>query len=157
MVAQFPEATTTPAKNLTPQIKVDVKTYTEFSPVTLDQPAASANTSRMCMVDISISNVNKSLAVATFSRVFAYVQSLANNDINPISNTNLTDVTPVSAYLQSKPTTGITLSIDSTEITAVCALTLSIANLRLDYMDEYFASTLTYLTNAIATDLNPNV
>jgi hypothetical protein len=153
MVAQFPVTTTTPAKNLTPQIKVDVKTFIEA--ITSINQSVPQKNYRMCAVDIVISNVNKALAVATFSRVFAYAQSLANNDINPTTNTNLDAIQAGGALLQFKPTTGITLSIDSTELISVCALILSVDNLRLDYMDEYFNSTLTYLTNAIANDLNP--
>ncbi|MCC5617566.1 hypothetical protein LC605_21245 [Nostoc sp. CHAB 5836] len=153
MVAQFPQTTTTPAKNLTPQIKVDVKTFTEGI-ARISEPGTQRNY-RMCGIDIVVSNVNKSLAVATFSRVFTYAQSLANNDINPTPNVNANPVEAGANLLQAKPETGITLSIDSTELMSVCALTLSIANLRLDYMDEYFNSTLAYLTNAIANDLNP--
>ncbi|MDZ8086508.1 MAG: hypothetical protein RMY16_13265 [Nostoc sp. DedQUE12b] len=154
MVAQFPITPTTPAKNLTPQIKVDVLTFTEA--ILLVTELGMPRHYRMCAIDIAISNVNKNLAVGTFSRVFAYAQSLANNDINPTPNVNANPVEASANLLQAKPTTGITLSIDSTEIISVCALTLSIANLRLDYMDEYFNSTLTYLTNAIASDLNPS-
>jgi hypothetical protein len=160
MVAQFPVTITTPAKNLTPQISVDVKTFTEFSQTTI--LSASGSTSRMCVVSITITNLNKSLAVATFDRVFAYVQSLAINDINPIPNINLAPINPgiaigefSRAYVQAEPETGITLSIDSSELISVCAFTLKISGLRLDYMDEYFNSTLAYLTNVIAHDLNP--
>lgn len=160
MVAQFPETVTIPAKNLTPQISVDVKTFTEFSQTTILQ--TSGSTSRMCVISIAVTNVNKSLAVATFARVFSYVQSLANNDINPIPNMNSQPVNPGATvgnvsgiYAQAQPETGITLSIDSSELISVCAFSLKIAGLRLDYMDEYFNSTLAYLTNAITSDLNP--
>lgn len=151
MVAQFPVTITTPAKNLTPEIKVDVKTFNEgIARFTTEQ-----TNYRMCAVDIAVSNIKKDLAVATFSRIFMYAQSLANNDINPTPNVNNNAVEPGANLLQAKPTTGITLSIDSTELIATCALVLSVNNLRLDYMDEYFEATLAYLTNAIANDLNP--
>ncbi|MCC5597972.1 hypothetical protein [Nostoc favosum] len=153
MVAQFPVEITTPAKTLTPQIKIDVRTFNEG--IARSSEPGMQRDYRMCAVDIVINNVNKNLAVATFSRIFAYAQSLANNDINPTANTNLSAVETGANLLQAKPNTGIILSIDSTESISVCALTLSISNLRLDYMDEYFNSTLTYLTNAIASDLNP--
>jgi hypothetical protein len=160
MVAQFPVTTTTPAKNLTPQISIDVKTFTEFATTTAAQ--ADGTSSRMCVIAIAITNLNKTLAIATFSRVFAYVQSLANNDINPIPNMNLvpvnpggTSANPLGIYNQAQPETGIILSIDSSELISVCAFNLKIDGLRLDYMDEYFNSTLAYLSNVIAHDLNP--
>ncbi len=144
MVAQFPETITTPAKILLPQIQVDVRTFAEL-------PAT-----RMCIIDIEILNIKKSLAIGTFSRIFAYAQSLANNDINPMPLVNQETITNSSpGFSVTKPETGLVISIDSSELAQICNLSLKINNLRLDYMDEYFNSTLTYLTNAIANDLNP--
>lgn len=143
MVAQFPTQATTPEKKLLPQVKVDVKTFTEL-------PAT-----RMCAVDILIENVKKSLAVATYSRIFTYAQSLAKTDINPITDVNAGNISVAPTFNVTKPETGLVISVDATETEPVCTLSLKINNLRLDYMDEYFASTLAYLTNSIANDLNP--
>lgn len=144
MVAQFPQETTTPAKNLTPKITLDVNTYTE------------SNNNRMCKVTINVESIQKELAIATFSRLFTYAQSLAINDVNPIPDANTTVVSSNPVFLSSKPETGLIFSVDASELVTVCNLSLIITNLRLDYMDEYFASTLTYLTSAIANDLNPD-
>ena len=150
MVAQFPQ-TTTPAKNLTPQIKVDVKTFNER----IAQFSTAQTNYKMCAVNIVVSNIKNNLAIATFSRIFIYAQSLANNDINPTPNVNTNVVDSEANLFQAQPPTGITLSIDSTEAISTCVLILNVNNLKLNYMDEYFNSRLTYLTNANANDLNP--
>ncbi|MEH2082466.1 MAG: hypothetical protein V7K89_21535 [Nostoc sp.] len=159
MVAQFPGQTITPAKNLTPLIIVDVNTFVEasllpaFEETSNPGSAAFSGINRMCLVSIEINNIKKSLAVATFSRVFDYARSLANNDLNPLTTTDT--INNSSKTLLNKPESGLKLSIDGSETIVVCSLSLKINNLRLTYMDEYFSSTLTYLTNAIASDLNP--
>lgn len=153
MVAQFPEQTTTPSKNLTPTIQIDVNTFTNLDPLTV---GGETTATRMCNVVIEVANIKKTLAVATFSRLFSYAQSLANNDINPIPNTNTAVITSSPQYLVSKPESGILINVDASELVPVCGLSLKINNLRLDYMDEYFNRTLTYLTSAISSDLNPD-
>jgi len=152
MVAQFPVETAEVEKVSTPIIQVDVNTFTSLNPITADNTVNAAT--RMCSVNIVISNIKTTLAVGTFSRVFAYAQNLANNDVNPISNiSNSSDPSP--NFPVTKPETGIVINIDKSQTISTCNLTLKINNLRLDYMDEYFNRTLAYLTQAIQNDLNP--
>ena len=153
MVAQFPETVTTPPKKLQPKIEVNVDTYTENSYTS----SSGVVPNRMCKIIINIENIQKELAIATFSRVFAYVQNLAINNINPIPSANSGTINPGTEFIVTKPESGFIFSVDASELSPVCIFSLAVANLRLDYMDEYFNSTLAYLTDAIATDLNPNV
>lgn len=153
MVAQFPGTGEIQSKSQLPKIDITVNTFIEY--VSTDNPQRTDPQTRMCIVSIKVENVQKSLAIATFTRIFDYVQNLANNDINPMGNVNVGAIADFSTFAVTKPETGVILSIDSSQAITVCTLALNIANLRLDYMDEYFSRTLTYLTNAIANDLNP--
>lgn len=153
MVAQFPEQTTTPAKNLTPSIVISVGTFTNFDPLSVDTSVSTS--SRMCEITINVTNIQKPLAIASFTRLFAYVQNLANNDINPILNVNQSNINPSPNFSVTKPLGVCKISADKSESLPIINLSVEVYNLRLDYMDEYFNSTLTYLTNVIANDLNP--
>ncbi|MBN3957505.1 hypothetical protein [Nostoc sp. NMS8] len=146
MVAQFPEIATTPLKRLTPSISAEVKTFTSFSPA-IDSnnqpiPGGQATITRRYTILIQVTNIEKHLAVATFSRIFDYVKLIASNNVNPSSADDV----------ESQ----VMLSVDSSEVVSVCDLSLKINKLSADYIDGYFDNTLAYLTNAIEVDLNPD-
>ncbi|MBN3959254.1 hypothetical protein [Nostoc sp. NMS8] len=125
MVAQFPEIVTTPPKRLTPSISAEVKTFTYFVPA-LDSnnqpiPNGEATMTRKYTVLIQVTNIEKHLAVATFSRVFDYVKLIASNNVNPSSDDDI----------ESQ----VMLSVDSSEAVGVCALSLKTNKLNADYID----------------------
>jgi hypothetical protein len=144
MVAQFPQSVTNPPKSSTPKIDVLINTFLQSQ-------------SRMCVVTIKVENLQKTLAITTFQRIFNYIQISANQDINPVPDVNLSPITAIPDPLAGQPRAQIIFSLDATELVQVCNLELYIQNLRLDYMDEYFSRTLTYLTEAVSSDLNPDI
>lgn len=153
MVAQFPIEPIVPLQIATPEIKITVNTFLSPNPVSLANPN-SGNT-RTCTIAINVSRLNRSIAHNTFERIFSYVQDLANNDLNPTLLINERTIAATDAGNVFSPTGICNISVDKSETIAIVNLSLQVSNLRLDYMDEYFGRTLTYLTDAIANDLNP--
>ncbi|MCM0593451.1 MAG: hypothetical protein KA716_25945 [Gloeotrichia echinulata DEX184] len=145
--------TTTTATTLNsdkPSIVITVNTFIAVS-AQLDYN----ETFKLCKFSLSIKNVKVALAFNTFQRVFNYTQHLANNDINP-----LTAIQPqVSNFMApteaQTPFGGVSMNIDYSQIPAVVNLDVTSNNLRLDYMDEFFTSTLEYLNLSLTNDLNP--
>lgn len=143
-----------PLKSDSPEVSVNIFTYTNKD-LTDDLLQLTGTFGRFIRFEISILNVKTELAVATFSRVFMYVQNLANNDINPLSSANTGDIPNVIGSIGTTPRGLCNLQINKFEIVPTANLVLSSENLRLDYMDEFFERTLTYLQAAIEEDLNP--
>jgi hypothetical protein len=154
MVATFPITPTTPARNLSPEINTTVNTFLGLNPTSINNP--NAGSTKTCNVTINVSNLARDNAISAFERIFSYVQVLAKNDLNPVASINQNTVSPADPGNVFSPTGICNVSVDMSEIVATVKLSLQVSNLRLDYMDEYFAATLSYLSLAIANDLNPD-
>ena len=155
MVVTFPEVPATQAKNLTPTIKTTVNTFLGLNPVSTNN--SDNKTTKTCNITIHVDNLARSHAIIAFQRIFDYVQSLAKNDLNPTSLTNQNAISPTDPGNVFSPTGICNISLDKSENIPTVSLSLQVSNLRIDYMDEYFTGTLSYLTLAIANDLNPEI
>ncbi|BBD66336.1 hypothetical protein NIES4072_63950 [Nostoc commune NIES-4072] len=153
MVATFPETPTAQPKFLTPLINITVNTFLASNPVSTGNIASQ--TTRTCNITINVDNLSRSLAIAAFNRIFNYAQSLANNDLNPSASANQNPINPTDPGNVFSPTGICNITVDKSGDVPIVKLTLQASNLRIDYMDEYFATTLNYLTLAITNDLNP--
>lgn len=142
MVNSFPTTTSTPLKSDTPEIDITVTTT-----------ASIATQERFAAVTLDITGVKLSLAIPTFQRVFAYIQNLAISDINPMPGINASAIAVNSIGRDSAGVCKI--GVNKTEEIETVTLSISTQLLRIDYLDEYFSTTLTYLSACLANDLNP--
>lgn len=148
---------TTPTTSLAsslPEVSIQFDTFTTLDPISVNESAGTGG--RFCNFSINITGVKLSLAVATFSRVFNYVLSSVNSDINPIPGVNTNIIPNVIGALGTKPTGNCTIQVNKSELVSTITLDFSGGNIRLDYLDEYFDRSLTYLTEALQSDLNPD-
>ncbi|MBD2435826.1 hypothetical protein [Nostoc sp. FACHB-110] len=155
MVNTGTTTTTTVLKSDTPEIVISLSTFTSVDTISINGVGTNTG-SRFCSFEITITGVKIPLAHSTFSRVFDYVMNLANNDINPIPGLNTNPIANLVNTFGATPKGLCNIQIDKTELVPTASLVLSSENLRLDYMDEFFNRTLTYLTSAISQDLNPD-
>jgi hypothetical protein len=155
MVAIFPEPVINQPRILMPTINVTVNTFLAFNKNSIG--STTNQTTRTCNIIINIENLSRNLAVNAFNRIFNYAQSLANNDLNPASSANQLPISPIDPGDVFSPTGICNITVDKSGDVPTVKLTLQASNLRIDYLDEYFAATLNYLTLAIANDLNPEV
>lgn len=154
MVNTGESTTTTPLASSLPEVSIEFDTFTTLDPVSIDELATTGG--RFCNFSINITGVKLSLAVATFSRVFSYVLNLVNSDVNPVTGVNSSVIPNIIGALGTKPTGSCTIQVDKTQLISTVTLAFSGGNVRLDYLDEYFDRSLTYLTEALQGDLNPD-
>jgi hypothetical protein len=110
---------------------------------------------RLVTLNIQVGGLKASLASATFARIFAYTQNLANNDMNPTTDVNQIPPQSNSGAVDTIPLGTCLIKTDKSGDVDTVSLTLTANEIRLDYLDEYFSRTLSYLIAAIETDLNP--
>lgn len=138
-----------------PEISISFNTFTNQDiDAATNQPMGVG--SRFVNVIVNITGVKITLAVATFERLFGYIQNSIINDVNPMAGLNTIPIINIIGAFGTRPETNCIIQVDKTSLIDTVTCQLSANNLRIDYMDEYFARTLTYLTEALQGDLNPD-
>ena len=153
MVASFPDTPITQPKDLTPSINVTVNTFLGFNSTSVGSPTPQLT--KACNIVVNVENLARSHAITAFNRIFSYCQTLANNDFNPSASANQSPISPIDPGNVASPTGICNISVDKTGDIPLVKLNLQMSNLRIDFLDEYLATTLNYLSLAIANDFNP--
>lgn len=152
MVAQFPDnSTNTVDARLTPKIT--------FSIVTQDLSSISANgtdkKARIAEIKIQSVNIEKTLIVASVTRIFNHIYNAITNDINAdvvAANT----IHSGDSNLLYSASVSISVNVNKINIPPTVDFDLGISNLKSEYIDDTFSRIKTYLLDAIETDMNPN-